>query len=330
MLRTDTGNFNRFLTSLGLLLLVAALVIPYFYFRNTDILTIPTSDLRAMSSRGRDAVLGRQSAIADLEPWVVGGASLLALSGFVLLVLGGARLKAAQESEDEETELRKDRARLEMNSLSPEERAEKVVEKAREGQQTEPGAQALTPKEATRPHDANRDTETQAGHPTVGEDLRRRREAVERIENAIDEAFQTSTVPTHRLKLQVKISSTVDAIQLDGVFKARDEGQPDVVLKTRVVFDPSFIPKTARMVADELIAQSSRYQAMTHRAAEGWLVAIVPAESEGNLKPKTLDEATKSLNAALGILGKASVVREAKLDDLPLLFATHFGHTFLL
>ncbi len=283
-----------------------------------------------MSSRGREAVLGRQNAIADLEPWVVGGAVLLAIGGFVLLVAGGVRLKAAQESEDEETELRKDRARLEMNSLSPEERAEKVVEKAREGQQVEPKGQASTPERATRPRDVDRNTGIGARRSPAGEDLRRRREAVERIENAIDEAFRTSTVPTHRLKLQVKISSTADAIQLDGVFEARDEGQPDVILKTRVVFDPAFIPKSARMAADELIARSSRYQAMTRRTADGWLVTVVPAESEADLKPATLDNAMKSLNAALGTLGKASVVREAELDDLPLLFASHFGHTFLL
>lgn len=284
-----------------------------------------------MTSLGRNAVLERQSAIADLEPWVIAGAALLATSGIVLLVAGGARLKAAQESEDEETELRKDRARLEMSSLSPEERAEKVVEKAREGQQTESADHVPAPKAATRPHDVEeRAAGAQTSSSALSDSWRRRREAVERIEDAIEAVFRTSTVPTHRLKLQVKISSTIDTIQLDGVFEANDEGQPDVVLKTRVVFDPSFIRKTARPVSDELVAQSSRYQAMTRRAADGWLVTVVPAESEADMKPATLDKATESLNTALGPLGKASVVREAELNDLPRFFATHFGHTFLL
>jgi hypothetical protein len=327
MLRTDTGNFNRFLTSLGLLLLAAALVIPYFYFRNTDILIIPNSDLQALTERGRSAVVERQNAIAALEPWVIGGACLLGITGAVLLVAGGLRLRAAQESEDEETELRKDRARLEMKSLSPEERAERVVEKARE----EPDAGAPIPGEAQGPRSAGESaTEVRLEQKAPDDFLRERRQAVARIEKAIDDAFKAFTLANYRLKLQLKISSTTDAIQLDGVFEARDDRQPDVVLKTRVAFNPDFTSKTARSSANDLIAQLSRYQSMTHRAADGWLVAIVPAESEANLNSKAVSADMESLNSALGSFGKALVIREMELDKLPQLFTAEFGHTFLL
>ena len=151
-----------------------------------------------------------------------------------------------------------------------------------------------------------------------------------RIEKAIDDAFKAFTLANYRLKLQLKISSTTDAIQLDGVFEARDDRQPDVVLKTRVAFNPDFTSKTARSSANDLIAQLSRYQSMTHRAADGWLVAIVPAESEANLNSKAVSADMESLNSALGSFGKALVIREMELDKLPQLFTAEFGHTFLL
>jgi len=330
-LRADTGNFNRFLTSLGLLLLAASLVIPYFYFGNTETLEIPAADLRRMTDIGSAALTQRQEAIASLQPWVLGGSGFLAILGTVLVIAGGIRLKSAQESDEEEAQLRKDRARLEMKSLSPEERAEKVVEKARE--ETPPAPESPSRPLGTRqpqpsPPAPKRRTQGQPSDRirSMGE----RQKAVARIEKRIEEVFEASSTSDHRLKLQVKVSSAVDAVTLDGVFEANDDGPPDVVLKTRVAFNPEFIPRTARMTADELIAQLVRYQAMTHHTADGWLVAVVPAEIEEETTVTRLKTAAAALDAALATFGKATVVREASIDELPELFRAHFGHTYLL
>ena len=55
MFRTDTGNFNRFLTSLGLLMILGALLIPYFFFHDTDTLRIPVKELRELTPVAQDA-----------------------------------------------------------------------------------------------------------------------------------------------------------------------------------------------------------------------------------------------------------------------------------
>ncbi|HSS33375.1 MAG TPA: hypothetical protein VLL27_08870 [Solirubrobacterales bacterium] len=96
MLRTDTGNFNRFLTSLGLLLLLAAVLVPYFYFHDTDTLRIPVKELNGLTDVGREALETRQRREADLEVWVLGFAAVLTISGITALWLGGRRLRVAQ------------------------------------------------------------------------------------------------------------------------------------------------------------------------------------------------------------------------------------------
>jgi hypothetical protein len=307
VLRTDTGNFNRFLTSLGLLLLAAALVIPYFYFRNTEILTIPESDLRSMTPTARSALGGRQDAIATLEPWVVGGAIALALGGAVLVVAGGLRLRAAQESEDEETELRKDRARLELDEMSPAEKAEQVAEKAKEETAREEG-DAVAPREAVA-----------ATAPWS------RRAAITRISDRVRAAFGDGDLPTHQLKWQVRIGTATDAVRMDGVFESSREGRPDVLLETRLASDPSFLPKIGRNAANELIAKTARYRAITRRSAKGWLVFVIPRESGVELSPDELDRHRRDLRNAIGEFGAIALLPEEEIDSLPTAFTSEFA-----
>ena len=315
MLRTDTGNFNRFLTSLGLLLLAAALVIPYFYFRNTEVLEIPNADLQRMTYTGKSALTGRQDAIATLEPWVIGGAILLAIGGAFLVVAGGFRLRAAQESEDEETELRKSRTRLELEEMSPAERAEQVTEKAKDEVEQEARGTS-TPGIAT------------------GSDwsLRTRQQAITRVSGRLKRAFDAQRLLTHRPKWQVRIGAGSEAIRLEGVFESADEAHPDILLETRVALDPAVIGKVARNVTNDLIAMLSRYRAATKRPARAWLVFVIPDESSVPLAADALDRARESLQAAVGRFGEAAVVNEAEIDSLPELFEQQFSppnpHTF--
>jgi hypothetical protein len=307
VLRTDTGNFNRFLTSLGLLLLAGALVIPYLYFRNTDILEIPDADLQRMTDTGRSALIGRQDAIAALEPWVIGGAILLATGGALLVIAGGLRLKAAQKSEDEETELRKNRAQLELDEMSPAERAEQVTEKARE-EVAQEGRNVSTP-----------------GVDRSGWGLWTRQRAITRVSGRVKETFDLQRLLTHRPKWQVRIGEGAEAIRLEGVFESADEAHPDILLETRIALDPAVMGKLARNVANDLIAMLSRYQVATKRPAQGWLVFVVPDESEVSFAADALDRARASLQSAVGKFGGATVIQEEEIGSLPQLFEQQFS-----
>lgn len=339
MLRTDTGNFNRFLTSLGLLLLAAAVVIPYFFFRSTEVLTIPDSDLRGMTETGRSALRGRQDAIAFLEPLISAGAVLLAVFGVVLVVLGGIRLKSAQESEDEETELRKSRTKLEMQEMSPIEKEEQATEKAEAevAQERETativGASITVGDAVTVDDDVSLEL-NQAERSPAADDIRNvratlkdRQEQITRVSGGIEEAFRNKDLRSHSLKWQVRIGSATDQIRLDGVFESTDDkvrDVQDVVLTTRVSSDPRLLRRNAQNAANDLIALLSRYRALTGRNAQGWLVTVIPTESESDLHPDVYGPAADSLRNAIQPFGKAVLLDERELDTLPRLFIQQF------
>jgi hypothetical protein len=60
----------------------AAFVVPYFFYRSTDVLEIPRSELNDLTSTARDAIEAGQRHVSDVQPYI------LPLSG--VLIFGGA------------------------------------------------------------------------------------------------------------------------------------------------------------------------------------------------------------------------------------------------
>ena len=118
MLRAVTGSFNRLLTSLGLVLMGVALILPYFYFRGNDTLLIDEAELERLTPVARDAI-GGANAIAALEPYVLGLAVVLFLLGVALLIWGALRLHGVQAWEDREAEARAQKAVADVRDLTP-------------------------------------------------------------------------------------------------------------------------------------------------------------------------------------------------------------------
>jgi hypothetical protein len=322
--RTDTGNFNRFLTSLGLLAFAAALVIPYFYFRNTSILEIPAGDIRKMTDAGRSAIEARQDGIVELEPWVIGGAAVLAVLGLFLLIAGGIRLRGAQQSEDEEAELRRRRALLEVEKMSPAEQDERAAEKAEvevEAEVEEALPRKSGPREQERPAEAltpSRELWSRYGS---------RLDEIRRISHRIEEVLGEHPPPGYDFKWQLRIGSETGEVRMDGLFEAKDPRRPDIVLQTQVSPGPRPLLRTARNRADELIATLARYEAITKRTAFGWLVLIVPEEGESEEDSAVGEgfDVLESFRAALKPHGDVVLVEERSLSMLPQLFSRRFG-----
>jgi hypothetical protein len=299
MLRADTGNYNRFLTSLGLALLAAALVIPYFFFHSIDVLQIPRQTLMTLTPTAKDALEGRQHAIVILEPLVVGGSILLALSGIVLLLCGGRRLRNAQDSEEEESELRKTRTRAEIRQLSPERLADKQDQEARE-------AAAGTPKP------------TEKESPRNLGDVRYRelRAAIGRIEERIAAELGRQDFGTHEFLPNVRITSSQfsGALELDGLFEAIDQStRKDVVLGVKVA-PRSYSRPLAQQTANALLAEVAKYEAIIERPATGWLVVVIPETEE---PIEDLAQMRSRFTEAVSPAAAITVVREKDLSTLP-------------
>jgi hypothetical protein len=310
MFRPDAGNFNRFLTTLGLLLVAASLVIPYFFFKNTAILELPEPEIQQMTATGQNSIRARQDAIVALEPWAVALSVTAALLGVSLLVTGGIRLKKAQADEDEEGRLRRHRARMEIREQSPGEQARRAEEKA----SAEVG-------DSTQPSPAAGGTPSGEG-PVVP--VPTRAAMLARIPDQVRSVFAQHEPATHQLNMQVTISSSEDTIRVDGLFESQVDQLDDVILEL-AVSDPSTIPKNARNRANELIAIVSRYRNISRNTARGWLVVVVPTAIAKSRGVETLEEAGVALRRALGKFGSATVIAEDELSTLPDLFAFDFG-----
>lgn len=320
MLRADTGSFNRLLTSLGLLALGAALVIPYFFFRNTSTLEISKSELQGMTAVGRRALLDRQDAIVTLEPWVIVGAIALALVGAGLVLAGALRLRAAQQSDDEESELRRARARLEFEEMSPAEQEERDSQRAQE----EEAEEELQAAKASAQSTARAPTPAEASPLSPPNRI----QIVRRISASIGARFEAQELSGYSFRSQVRIGTNLDQLRLDGVFDSDNPSRsPDVLLDIRVAYQPSSLRNLARLRSNELIAVSTRYQAMTKRPVQGWLIMVIPTEVEETTAQAMEREGVLGLTEALRSFGRATLVREREITQLPGSFRDLFeGH----
>jgi hypothetical protein len=318
MFRTDTGNFNRFLTSLGLLMLLGALVIPYFYFGDTDTLRVPAHELNKLTPVAREALETRQRRNRDLEIWILGFAAALALGGIGSLWFGGKRLRRAQKKEDAAVDRKARRDDVEIQQMSQSEVAEKREEQARESAQED---------ERGRPEGAARPAETQprrpAAAPGSSQTLRDSRASIERIENAVRATLENSDFASYKFYYEVKTVSGGQQLRMDGLFRPENPEMKDVVFELKVVRQTRMIQARIRNFADMLLALISRYHQMAPVEAVGWLVIVVP----DGVEPMTLgerrrleDQATDSLAG----MGKVTVAHESEIRNLAASFRQLF------
>jgi hypothetical protein len=313
VLRTDTGNFNRFLTSLGLLMLLGALVIPYFYFGDTSTLRVPKRELKQLTPVAREALETRQHRNRDLEPWVLGLAGAIAAGGVAALLFGGRRLRSAQKKEDAAIDRKAKRDDVEIQQMSKSEVDEKRDEEARESVQEEERDQARqpTPPPAAQPQQAQPAT----GAHVVRPNLRDSRAVIERVENAVRQTLQSKNFSAYEFFYEIKTVGGRQQVQLDGLFRHKKHRGKDVILELKVIRQTRFFRGRTREFADRLLALLARYSQITPRAATGWLVIVLPKDVE----PIDLEERRRledQANESLVDLARATILHEDEIADL--------------
>ena len=307
MPRADTGTFNRLLTSLGLILMAAALVVPYFYFRSTDTLEIERDRLARLTPTAKSAIEGRQNDIAAIQPFVLPMALALIAIGVCLLVWGAYRLRSTQDRDDREAEARTIMAEAGVRDLTPQEQEDKIAEEdvsplAEGGGE---GGQLEVPVPAP--------VETRQGAGPDAEERRRERlETARRIERSVSQTLSHAHFDDYQFRAQVAVGQ----LKLDGLFLSGDSSFPDVVLESRVA-PRQLIPL---MQAERVLARVARYQAVRSRSCRGWLVLVIPESPSPGDEERSIPEMTERLNKALNPAGYATVIHEAEIPSLPGLF----------
>lgn len=333
MFRTDTGNFNRFLTSIGLLLLAAALLIPYFYFRDPEVLRTSRAELRALTPVARDALDRRQHRSADLEIPVLVFSILLAGGGAAAIFFGGKRLRVAQRKEDEAIERKARREDYEFQQMSVVEvevrRDELAREAVRESQAVESESDAEGDEGLTVPKAKDR----QAPAPAVPKRTRPRnpadvryqemRREIARIEEKVKRVLEQMQLDRfdYFSELEIVQAGGRRRLSVDGLFQAQAPNQPDIALGLSV---SRFPQRRSSIDTDQLLARIARYRDLTGRDALGWLLLIIPKDDAETKEPDWA-ELEKKYEDLLAGLGRCSIVREQDLDKLPSRFSAVFG-----
>lgn len=295
--RADTTSFNRFLTSLGLLLLVVALIGPFLYFHDTSLLRFPRKEMAQLTDQGRNAMKRRQEATITMEKPVLIGAGLLVLAGCVCVGVGGWRLWKLQVKED---------AALDRQAL---------LESGRINQQSEREKQKRREEQAR---------EAVAGPDGGKLDLAESRMAVGRTENRLGEVLTQDEFPPFDFYSEVTVAGEDGSgqIAIDGLFHASGKGSPDVVLEQKLlVGDPE-----ARLVSftNAILAQLARYRTLTGRDAIGWLVLVRPKDA-GPISDAERKETERKYDQALGRLGHATILGEDEIASAPVRFRILFS-----
>lgn len=299
MPRPDTGTFNRLLTSVGLIFMAAALVIPYFYFQSNDTLMVEQRQLDRLTETARTSIEDRQDDVASVQPYILPGAGVLILVGLGFLVWGGYRLRSTQERDDREAEARTVRAEAGVRDLTPKEKEEKIAEDVTRPPSGPPG-------EATK----DAPMEAPLGHRESRRVTREQRlKAARRVEQKITSAFAQAELDGYLFRPQVAVGK----LKLDGLFISVSEGQSDVLLEVRV--GPTG-PATILFV-DQILARVVRYEAERKRRCRPWLVVVLP-DTDSN--SEEIDAIYQRLERNLGDIGAATVVLESEISMLPIAF----------
>lgn len=312
MLRTDTGNFNRFLTSLGLLLLAAALLIPYFYFHDTDVLRITQHELDALTRTGREAILSRQHRAADLELWILGLAASLAAGGIACLYFGGKRLRVAQVKEDAAIDRKARRDDVEIQRLTDAEVEEKRDEQALEAVEERKVGNA-EPETTAEPAKPARETEPVQ---TAQASMAQSRAAIARIEETVRRTFEGNEGRSFKFLGEVKVVGPNQQVLIDGLFRARSSGRGDVVLDLKIVRQTRMLRARIRNFTDSTLALLTRYRALSDRQATSWLLIVLPEEAE-TLPIEDKRRLEDQVNSSLVGRGFGSIIHESELSTLP-------------
>jgi hypothetical protein len=146
--KIDYGDINKFLVSIGLVLIALAVLTPYLYLKEDFGLYIEQSKIDQMQEPIKELITDKQNQVIKFQgfvPWVSLSFFLLGLAS---TIIGLVRWFKRQSKIDEKFDKELQKLDLEITSLTPEEKEEKAKQEVEEIESVE---QQVTPTTVARP-----------------------------------------------------------------------------------------------------------------------------------------------------------------------------------
>jgi hypothetical protein len=268
--RPDTQSFTKFALSVGVFLLIAALVVPGLILNDTGVLHISRRELSGYTTVAR-AELERRQRIARTAGHVAPFAGILFLVlGGGLIIYGATRLKRQEDASEERSSVELAKLRAEIRPQSEEEHKERLKESVEDELQAEALVQSRSSSAVTESGTAKRGS------------LREYMSLARDVEQRVLPHLATIAPPDYELRQQIVVGERGSryVLALDGLLVSRVDRLPDIVVEIKLA--RANVRQNARNRIDEAAAILMRYRAQRSRRAIMWLIIVttVPVRDE--------------------------------------------------
>lgn len=135
--RIEYGDINKFLVSIGLVLISLSVVSPYLYLTQDFGINMEKSKFERLQEPVKNIILDKQEKVELLKNLFYIIPIILLIGGIISIWIGLLRWSKRQIKIDEKFDKEVDKLTIEIESLSPEEREEKVKKEIRQIQNEE-------------------------------------------------------------------------------------------------------------------------------------------------------------------------------------------------
>lgn len=319
----DFGNYYKFVSSLGVGLILASAVVPWVFFRFDSVLRIPEREIESYSTVAEGVLRQRQYAISAIQfPWIL--LIFLALLGFGIFFLfrGSRQWEARQEvlNQTEDVHLEKFRVEIvQATSAEIEEEREREVEgdlvepantpsDSRQGVTAAASGGSRDVKEVENLDPMTQERGKEAVEQMLGSRRAYARELDDWLSKTLNEAYSGSFVVTSGAKVQregggrpLLIDATIDPFEGSSWGQVAFDIRPssERVLSLRI--QDSAI-KMAR--AAVLMKGGKAYSGQAGRPRDGVLRAIQVFVVEGSPVPESrfldrMEEEAREVNSVI-------------------------------
>lgn len=132
MQKIEYGDINKFFVSIGLILIGLSILSPYLYLKEDFGIYLSQTDFDSLQDSVKELVLDKQNKVKKLQSLFFCIPIILSVSGILFLVIGLYRWFNRQQKIDEKFDIELDKLKLELKSLTQEEREEKVMQEVQE------------------------------------------------------------------------------------------------------------------------------------------------------------------------------------------------------
>jgi len=247
MQKIDYGDINKFLVSIGLVLIGLAVLVPYLYLKEDFSLYLEQTQIDKLQEPIKELISSKQSQVIKIQkfiPWISLGFFLIGLTSSII---GLVRWFKRQSKLDEKFDKEIQKLDLEIDSLTPEEKRQKAIKEVNEIEKEE----QLYP-EAT---------------PTTTDPRNQAYLNYMKIENSITKVFEDYNSPNFDILSQQRLGNR---FEIDILLKAKTKKFSD-----RIVEIKYFRKQLPFSIIEQSLQQLNTYISYYKQAAKKQVVPVL-------------------------------------------------------